>query len=1372
MKESIEEARLRQEYLEGVLESAPDAIVTLDADGIVTGWNKGAKRLFGYTSEEAIGENIDTLVASEDPAIYKEAVGFSDLVSSKLPVEPIGTIRYRKDGTPLNVILSGSPVMVNGNFKGSVAVYTEITDRVKAEETLRASEERYRSFVQNFQGIAFRGKMDFSPIFFHGAVEKITGYTEDEFLIGKPRWKQIVHPDDMSILLPKNGSNLHVIPNYSYDREYRIVRKDGQVRWVHEVIQNTCDDKGMPVILQGAIYDITKRVEMETTLRESEERFRIIFEQAAVGVGQIKSKTGKFVRINQRYADILGYTVEEMGELSFQEITHPDDLQADLENMQRLLAGEIREFSMEKRYIHKDGSIVWGKLNISPMWELGEEPNFHIGVVEDITERKLAEQALHQNIQEMTFINSLGNKVGSSLSLNQVVQLALDGIVDLIKPDFALFSLRDKDKLNVQGVRYRDPKAKHKDTPMHKVGERLCGMSVNTEKALFSKNINNDPRCTWSECKEAGLTSFAALPLRGGGEIIGVLGLASATERDFEERETFLKTASYQISIGLQNAILYEKIKDHATKLEQEINERKEAETALQESERHYRLLAENATDFIWTMDLYLRFTYASPAVKKLLGYNIEDTMAQPLDEIMTHNSFEVVTKVLEEELIIDDIPDKDLFRSRTLELELKRKDGSIVWTETTVTFLRDSEDQPVEILGVTRDISERVRTQAALRESEQFLQNVFNAIMDGISILDTDLNVIKTNAWMEQMYIHQAPLEGRKCYQVYQQRQSPCDWCPSLRTIETGETTIEIVPYPSVENPTGWIELSAFPVKNDQGNVINIIEYVKDISERKLAEKEIRGYTKRIESLREIEKAITSSLDLDEVLSIIMTELAKVIPYDSISLQILQDSSLEIFACRGFKHPSDVLGLVFPLDPKYPNHQVIDKKEALAIEDISQAYPHFRHQSNIYNSGQIRSWLGVPLIYKGVEKGLIAFGRFEVIPFSEDEINLASTIASQAALAIENASLFSGAQRRLERLSSLRRIDEVIASKLDLRVTLNIILGQILQQLEVDAAAILLYQPNLQSLEFITGQGFHTQAMQFSNLRLGEGFAGRAALEKRILKISDLNQLHTGFLRSPDFRKEGFVAYIGAPLITKGMVSGVLEVYHRRPLDPDREWLTFLETLAGQAAIAIDSIRMFEDLQSSNMQLHQAYDATIEGWAQALEMRDMGTEGHSRRVVETTLKLARVLNVKEDKLIHIRRGAQLHDIGKMGVPDTILQKPEKLNEREWQIMRQHPQFAFDWLSSIDYLRSALDIPYCHHEKWDGTGYPRGLKGKEIPVAARIFAVVDVWDALRSDRPYRKAWNEEKVIKYLEAEKDKHFDPKVVDAFLSMIAHK
>jgi len=211
------------------------------------------------------------------------------------------------------------------------------------------------------------------------------------------------------------------------------------------------------------------------------------------------------------------------------------------------------------------------------------------------------------------------------------------------------------------------------------------------------------------------------------------------------------------------------------------------------------------------------------------------------------------------------------------------------------------------------------------------------------------------------------------------------------------------------------------------------------------------------------------------------------------------------------------------------------------------------------------------------------------------------------------------------------------------------------------------------------------------------------------------------------------------------------------------------LQVMASHIAIAIDNITLFNDLQRSNVDLTLAYDATIEGWARALELKDLETVGHSRRVVELTMKLARKMEISSEKITHIRRGALLHDIGKMGVPDSIIQKPGKLTDEEWQIMRKHPVYAYDWLSPIEYLYPALDIPYCHHERWDGTGYPRGLESEQIPLEARIFAIVDVWDALRSDRPYRKAWSKEKTIAHIKEESGKHFDPQVVDVFLELL---
>jgi len=184
---------------------------------------------------------------------------------------------------------------------------------------------------------------------------------------------------------------------------------------------------------------------------------------------------------------------------------------------------------------------------------------------------------------------------------------------------------------------------------------------------------------------------------------------------------------------------------------------------------------------------------------------------------------------------------------------------------------------------------------------------------------------------------------------------------------------------------------------------------------------------------------------------------------------------------------------------------------------------------------------------------------------------------------------------------------------------------------------------------------------------------------------------------------------------------------------------------------------------------LSLAYDDTIDGWSRALDLRDRETEGHSRRVTELTLELARRIGVPEDELVHIRRGAGLHDIGKMGIPDAILLKPGQLTAQEWETMRMHPILAFDLLNPIEFLRPALEIPYCHHEKWDGSGYPRGLQGDQIPLSARIFAVIDVWDALTHDRPYRKAWSRDAALAYIREQSGKHFDPRVAELFIAML---
>jgi len=400
---------------------------------------------------------------------------------------------------------------------------------------------------------------------------------------------------------------------------------------------------------------------------------------------------------------------------------------------------------------------------------------------------------------------------------------------------------------------------------------------------------------------------------------------------------------------------------------------------------------------------------------------------------------------------------------------------------------------------------------------------------------------------------------------------------------------------------------------------------------------------------------------------------------------------------------------------------------------------------------------------------GRLDWVRWEIRPWYETNGTVGGIILFSEVIT-ERKQAEAKIQKQLAHLNALRTIDMFINSSFDLHVTLNTVLNQVVSQLNVDATTVLVYNQAFQALEYAAVQGFRTNPDHSHYLRLSDGLPGRAIIEHQTIHIPNLAESGITSPRMPMLAAESFVTYIGIPLITKGQVEGVLEIFQRTELEPNQDWLGFLETLAGQAAIAIDNGRLFQNLQRSNAELSIAYDATIEGWSRAMDLRDKETEGHTLRVTDLTLSLARTMSIPEADILHMRRGALLHDIGKMGIPDGILLKPDKLTDEEWTIMRQHPVYAYEMLAPIQYLKSAaIDIPYCHHEKWDGTGYPRGLQGEQIPLSARIFAVADVWDAITSDRPYRQGWRKEKALDYIHDQAGIHFDLQVTNVFFRLM---
>jgi putative nucleotidyltransferase with HDIG domain len=550
------------------------------------------------------------------------------------------------------------------------------------------------------------------------------------------------------------------------------------------------------------------------------------------------------------------------------------------------------------------------------------------------------------------------------------------------------------------------------------------------------------------------------------------------------------------------------------------------------------------------------------------------------------------------------------------------------------------------------------------------------------------------------------------------------------------------------------------------KGNLLRLVPAIERERRDAKIRREHRQREREVEAIASISMALRKASTLDEMLPRLLDRTLELINAEMGSIWLYDTSTdrINLAAQRGWngRDPNTSLrpGQGIP-------GLVVRTGQSIVTREIHSDPRVFKE--NLENIPRGIGGACIPLYSDENVVGVLFVNVKVPREISAGELRVLNALAEIGGNAIHRMRLLEQTLKQVERLRSLRTIDIAISGSLDLQVSLKTVLEEAITQLKVDAACVLLINPETRRLEFFAGQGFRTKNINSTSLSLGEGHAGQAAFDKKIVYVKDLNKSDQVFVRAELLKEDEFVAYFGMPLIAKGEVEGVLEIFNRSPLHVNMEWLSFMDSLSWQAAIAVDNALLFENLQRSNLDLESAYTATIEGWSHALDLRDKETEGHSLRVTEITLKLARTIGMDEALLVNVKRGALLHDIGKMGVPDSILLKPGPLTEDEWLIMRQHPQFAYDLLSPITYLQEALDIPYSHHEKWDGTGYPRKLKGEEISLAARIFAVVDVWDALTNERPYRLAWPESKAFEYIRENSGIYFDPQVVEIFLRNI---
>lgn len=507
----------------------------------------------------------------------------------------------------------------------------------------------------------------------------------------------------------------------------------------------------------------------------------------------------------------------------------------------------------------------------------------------------------------------------------------------------------------------------------------------------------------------------------------------------------------------------------------------------------------------------------------------------------------------------------------------------------------------------------------------------------------------------------------------------------------------------------------------------------------------------------------VANLLDLPSLHNAILDWLFKITPYDSASILEIEEDHLRITAAKGLPSLEKALRQSFPSDNILC--QIINKTGMPLIIGDCQIDPRFEKWGN---ADYVRGWMGIPLTARGRVIGYITIDSRTPNAFSQNDAITTQTFAHQAATALENARLLEVERKRRREAENLRIAATAITSSLDPQEVLETILISLKQVVPFDKGTMMLLED--ENIKIVAAQGFSNNRAMLNRV-----FPSSNKLISIIRETQRPLMLEDALV---DERYERWIGadmvrgWLGVPLTLHGKIIGIFGLGSLKVAAFDQNSADLAQTFALHATAAIDNITLFENLQKSNQELVQAYDTTLAGWAKALELRDKETHGHTNRVTELTMDLARFIGISKADLVHLRRGVLLHDIGKMGVPNEILHKEGPLNDEEWIEMRKHPQYAFDLLYPITFLRPSLDIPYSHHEWWDGTGYPQKLKGEEIPLPARIFAVVDVWDALLSNRPYRQAWDNTRVTNYLREQAGTHFDPKIVEVFLKMMESK